>query len=105
MKRLVAISVAAAALVTGMAFAQGGLLDEIKSRGTLVCGVNNQVPGFGNVEADGSFTGFDFDFCLAIAAAVFGDADSVVFMHVTAQARAIYLLTGYGIGCVRTMHW
>src|SRR5690625_3643412 len=37
MKRLVAISVAAAALVTGMAFAQGGLLDEIKSRGTRAC--------------------------------------------------------------------
>src|SRR5690625_2644876 len=105
MKRLVAISVAAAALVTGMAFAQGGLLDEIKSRGTLVCGVNNQVPGFGNVEADGSFTGFDVDFCRAIAAAVLGDADAVDFRPVTAQERPIALQTGEVDVLIRNTTW
>src|SRR5690625_7297084 len=101
MKRLVAISVAAAALVTGMAFAQGGLLDEIKSRGTLVCGVNNQVPGFGNVEADGSFTGFDVDFCRAIAAAVLGGADGGGLRPGTAQERRKHLQTGEGDGASR----
>src|SRR5690625_4765439 len=85
MKIRVASTLRAAALRTGMALAQGGLLDEIKPRGTLVCGANNQVPGFGNVEADGSFTAFDVDFCRAIAADVLGDADAVDFRPVTAQ--------------------
>jgi len=88
-----------------MAFAQGGLLDEIKSRGTLVCGVNNQVPGFGNVEADGSFTGFDVDFCRAIAAAVLGDADAVDFRPVTAQERPIALQTGEVDVLIRNTTW
>src|SRR5690625_4056121 len=105
MKRLVAISVAAAALVTGMAFAQGGLLDDIKSRGPLGCGGQNQVPCFGNVGADGSFTGSDVDFCRAIAAAVLGDADAVAFRPVTAQERPIALQTGEVDVLIRNTTW
>ncbi len=52
----------------------GGLLQAVQARGELVCGVNNQVPGFGNLDTDGNFTGFDVDFCRAVAAAVLGDA-------------------------------
>ena len=33
----------------------GSLLDTVKERGTLVCGVNNQLPGFGVVDADGNY--------------------------------------------------
>ncbi len=105
MKRLVAISVAAATIVGGLAFAQDSLLDEVKARGSLVCGVNNQVPGFGNVEADGSFTGFDVDFCRAIAAAVLGDADAVDFRPVTAQERPIALQTGEVDVLIRNTTW
>src|SRR5690554_1203512 len=105
MKRLVVISVAAATLVGGLAFGQGGLLDEVKERGALVCGVNNQVPGFGNVEADGSFTGFDVDFCRAIAAAVLGDANAVDFRPVSAQERPIALQTGEVDVLIRNTTW
>jgi general L-amino acid transport system substrate-binding protein len=54
----------------------GSRLDVVKSRGKLICGVNNQVPGFGNVDANGNYAGFDVDFCKAVAAAVLGDANS-----------------------------
>ncbi len=89
----------------GFAFAQGSLLDEIKERGALVCGVNNQVPGFGNVESDGSFTGFDVDMCRAIAAAVLGDSEAVDFRPVTAQERPIALQTGEVDVLIRNTTW
>src|SRR5690554_6169416 len=105
MKRLVAISVAALTMGGGLAFAQGDLFDEIMARGHVVCGVNNQVPGFGNVEADGSFTGFDVDFCRALGAAMFGDADAVEYRPVTAQERPIALQTGEVDVLIRNTTW
>ena len=45
----------------------------VVQRRTLNCGVNNSVPGFGFETADGTFEGFDIDYCKAIAATVLGD--------------------------------
>jgi len=33
------------------------------------------VPGFGYLDTEGNYSGFDIDFCKAVAAAVFGDAE------------------------------
>lgn len=75
--------------------AAGGLLDRVKERGTLICGVNNVLPGFGYIDADtGEVTGFDPDFCRAIAAAIFGDATKVQFVPLTAQERLTAVQTG-----------
>ncbi len=74
--------------------AAGGLLAEVQSRGSLLCGVNNAVPGFGFVEADGSHSGFDIDFCRAIAAGVLGDAEAVEFFDLTAEQRFPALQSG-----------
>ena len=52
--------------------APASLLDEILERGTLRCGINNTVPGFGFETAGGTIEGFDVDFCRAYAAALFG---------------------------------
>jgi general L-amino acid transport system substrate-binding protein len=78
----------------GEAPAAGGLLAEVQSRGTLLCGVNNAVPGFGFVEADGSHSGFDIDFCRAIAAGVLGDPEAVEFVDLTAEQRFPALQSG-----------
>ena len=59
----------------GQGQAAGGLLQEIQGRGTVRCGVNNAVPGFGFETAEGQIEGFDVDFCKAIAAALFGTDD------------------------------
>ncbi|MFH1329447.1 MAG: amino acid ABC transporter substrate-binding protein [Actinomycetota bacterium] len=72
----------------------GGLLETIKGRGELVCGVNDAVPGFGSVGADGQFSGFDVDFCRAVAAAVLGDASKVKFVPLTAAQRFTSLQSG-----------
>ena len=72
----------------------GVTLETVKARGNLICGVNSQVPGFGYVGADGSFSGFDVDYCRALAAAIFGDASKVEFRPVTASERFTALQSG-----------
>ncbi len=83
----------------------GGRLDTIKSRGTLICGVNGGLPGFSFLESDGSFSGFDADFCRAVAAAVFGDPSAVEFRALSAQERFTALQTGEVDVLIRNTTW
>jgi general L-amino acid transport system substrate-binding protein len=73
-------------LCTTVALAQT-TLETVKSRGKLVCGVNTGLAGFATVGPDGKWHGFDVDYCRALAAAIFNDAEKVEFRPVTAQAR------------------
>ncbi len=72
----------------------GSLLDAVKSRGSVICGVNNQLPGFGTVDADGNYAGFDVDFCKAVAAAVLGDANAVEYKYASSNDRFTLVKTG-----------
>jgi general L-amino acid transport system substrate-binding protein len=72
----------------------GVTLETVKARGKLICGVNSQVPGFGYVDANGNFSGFDVDYCRALAAAIFGDPSKVEFRPVTAAERFTALQSG-----------
>lgn len=74
--------------------AEGGVLAAVAERGRLVCGVNDSVPGFGFQQPDGTFAGFDIDFCRAIAAAVLGDAEAVDFRPLSAEQRFTALQSG-----------
>lgn len=74
--------------------ATGGRIQTIISRGKLICGVNQSLPGFGNVDSAGKFSGFDVDFCKAIAAAIFDNPDAVEYRPLTAQERFTALQTG-----------
>src|ERR1700677_362455 len=62
-------------------------LTAVKARGSLVCGVNEGLPGFASVDERGMWTGFDVDFCRAIAAAIFGDPKKVKLAPLSADAR------------------
>lgn len=62
-------------------------LAEVRSRGFVRVGVNDQLPGFGYIRPDGSFGGFDVDFGHALAAAIFGDRDAVQFIALSASSR------------------
>jgi len=73
---------------------EGGRLAAVQARGTLICGVNNGVPGFGFVDDAGSFSGFDVDYCRAIAAAVLGNSEAVEFRVVEAADRGTVIQTG-----------
>ena len=79
---------------TEPAAASGSLLQTVQDRGSLNCGVNDAVPGFGYTDADGNFSGFDVDFCRAVAAAVLGDAEAVTYRPLTAQQRFTAIQSG-----------
>lgn len=72
----------------------GETLKNIQSRGQLVCGANSQVPGFGFVDSSGAYSGFDVDYCKALAAAIFGDPSKVEYRPLTAAERFTALQSG-----------
>lgn len=82
----------AALLWGGVAVA--GTLEDVRERGHLACGVSGLLPGFVNQSADGRQSGLSIDICRAIAAAVLGDADKVVFTRVWPKERFLTLQTG-----------
>lgn len=62
--------------------------DTVVQRGTLRCGVNQAVPGFGFLNPDtNEIEGFDIDFCKAVAAAVLGDATKMELVPVSPDER------------------
>lgn len=61
----------------------GEVLDQIKERGKLRCGIYENVPGLAVLDSKGVWQGFDVDYCRAIAAAVFGRGDAVEFVTMT----------------------
>jgi len=71
----------------GWIWAQSSRLDVVKSRGTLLCGVNPSFAGFSLPDSTGQWHGFDVDICRAVAAAVFGDAGKVKYVALSAKER------------------
>ena len=94
MKRL-AMAIASATLlafVTHAACAQ--TLAAVKERGELICGANGTLAGFGLPDPQGNWTGFDVDFCRAVAAAIFNDPTKVKFVPLTSKDRFTALQSG-----------
>ena len=83
----------------------GGTLSRIRDRGALRCGVTDSAIGFAEPQEDGSFRGFDADFCRALAAAVLGDAGAVEFVGTTSAERFTVLASGGVDVLFRTTTW
>ncbi len=62
-------------------------LKTIKDRGNLICGVSQGIIGFSAPSADGKWSGFDVDFCRALAAAIFNDTSKVKYVPLSASDR------------------
>ena len=56
-------------------------------RGEVLCGVNTGLPGFSIPDDKGNWTGFDVDFCRAVAAAIFDDPKKAKFVPLDANER------------------
>jgi general L-amino acid transport system substrate-binding protein len=69
-------------------------LDTVKQRGVLNCGVSNGIIGFSISDDKGQWSGFDVDFCRAVAAAIFGDPSKVAYTPVAADQRFEALKSG-----------
>src|ERR1700726_5339906 len=94
MKRLATALAFATVLAFGMQAASAQTLTTIKNRGELICGANGTLAGCGRPDPQGNWTGFDVDFCRAIAAAIFNDPTKVKFVPLTAANRFTALQSG-----------
>jgi general L-amino acid transport system substrate-binding protein len=94
MKRLATAMAYATVLAFGTQAAWAQTLNAIKDRGQLICGANGTLAGFGLPDPQGNWTGFDVDFCRAIAAAIFNDPSKIKFVPLTAKDRFTALQSG-----------
>ena len=94
MRRLATALAFFTVLAFGIQAASGQTLATIKNRGELICGANGTLAGFGLPDPQGNWTGFDVDFCRAIAAAIFNDPSKVKFVPLTAKDRFTALQSG-----------
>ncbi|MGL4284719.1 MAG: amino acid ABC transporter substrate-binding protein [Phreatobacter sp.] len=82
------LALAGAAMITIVATDAGAqTLKTVRDRGTLACGVSQGLFGFSERDDKGQWSGFDVDFCRALAAAIFNDPAKVEFVPLSAVER------------------
>ena len=69
-------------------------LGAIKSRGAVNCGVSEGLYGFSARDDKGNWSGFDVEFCRALAAAIFNDASKVNYTPLEASGQFKALQAG-----------
>ena len=104
-KLLVTIALAAGVGLAAATAVQAGTLDDVKAKGFVQCGVNTGLPGFGNPDSSGKYTGFDVDYCRAVSAAIFGDPDKVKYTPLDGTERFPALQSGEVDLLVRNTTW
>jgi general L-amino acid transport system substrate-binding protein len=104
--RIVEVAAAAPEAPAPMPAGEGETLNIVRDRGTLKCGGNQSVPGFGYINPDtNDFEGFDIDFCHAIAAAVLADSTAIEVRPTTANERFPVLQSGEIDVLIRNTTW
>lgn len=87
-------SLLAVASIFAISAAGAQTIANIKSKGELVCGVDGGLAGFSAPDDSGKMAGIDADVCYGVAAAIFGDANKVRFVSLTAKERFEALASG-----------
>lgn len=80
-------------VLTSSVFADS-ILEKVKKRKMVHCGVTMGVAGFSSPNSKGEWFGIEVDVCRAVAAAVLGDAKKVKFIPLSGQARFTALQSG-----------
>ena len=103
--KLKTLLTAGAATLLCSSVASAGTLDDVKAKGYIDCGVTTGLAGFASPDDKGEWTGFDVDFCRAMAAAVLGDAKAVKFTPTTGKTRFPALQSGEVDVLARNTTW
>jgi general L-amino acid transport system substrate-binding protein len=74
--------------------ARASTLEEVKKRGYLVCGLGPGLAGFAQQNERGEWSGFDADFCRAVAAAIFDDSSRLRVAPLAPKERLRALQNG-----------
>jgi general L-amino acid transport system substrate-binding protein len=93
-RRLLGLSLCMGLAVAASPAFASKTLEAIKAKGELSCGVHTGLGGFGIAGSDGKWTGFDVDYCRAVAAAALGDANKVRYVPLNAAQRFTALQSG-----------
>ena len=104
MKKIFGI-VALAAIFAAQGASAQTTLKTVKDRGSLNCGSNGTLAGFGLPDAQGQWAGLDVDFCKGMAAAIFGDPKKVKFVPLSAKDRFTALQSGEVDVLARNTTW
>ena len=101
---------ALALLAPGIAAAQttaatGPTLAAIRARGAVSCGISTGDPAWSQPDSRGIWQGMDADVCRAVAAAVLGSPEKLVWQHLTGQNRFPALASGQVDLLTRTTTW
>jgi general L-amino acid transport system substrate-binding protein len=94
-----------ACLMFGKAALAGPVLDAVRARGQVNCGVNLALAGFSIADSKGHWTGLDAEYCRALAAAVFDDPEKVKYVPLNAQQRFTALQSGEVDVLARNTTW
>jgi glycine betaine/proline transport system substrate-binding protein len=82
-------------------------LAQVRERGTLRCGIQHDLRGFG--EGDGTegsdYSGFNADFCRAVATAVMGNPDAVTFVPLSEREQFAAVSDGRVDVVFRNITW
>jgi len=105
MKRALATIASAVGFALVVSSSAAQTLNTVKSRGILKCGANVGLAGFGIPDKQGNWTGFDVDYCRALAAAIFNDPSKVQFIPTTGQNRFTALQSGDVDVLIRNTTW
>jgi len=96
--RIVALALAAcfagSALAAEAIAPAGPTLQAVRDRGHLICATTDPLPGFAQPGAEGRWSGFDADFCRAVAVAIFNDPGKMEFVALSGSSRFAQLQTG-----------
>lgn len=93
-RKLIWGAAAFAALLATAPAQAGKVLDGVRQKGVVTCGVHTGRAGFALADSNGHWSGLDVDYCRAIAAAVLGDATKVKFVPTSTQTRFTALQAG-----------
>src|SRR5271167_1990717 len=87
MRKMIPFVAVAAAVAFGGAAEAQTTLKAVQDRGSLICGVNQGLEGFAIKDDKGQWSGFDVDFCRALAAVIFNDPSKVQYLPLSAEQR------------------
>jgi len=80
-------------------------LAAVKAKGFVQCGVSQSTPGFAMPDTNNNWAGLDVEYCRAMAAAIFNNADAVRYTPLTTTERFAALANGEVDVLSRTTTW
>ncbi len=103
-KKLLIVTLVAA-LGMSVSAASADTLADVKAKGYIQCGVTEGVAGFSIPDDNNNWSGIDVDYCRAMAAAIFNDANAVRFTPLNTSERLVALASGEIDVLSRTTTW